>query len=261
MHLKLSNTKVLITVLTYPHPSAKYTELICTAGITKEGDWVRLYPIPVRYQDVHIRKYQWVEVDLEPVGHGNDSRKESRKPELSTLRTIGDRINSDNNWRERRQIIDPLPHHTYKELEKLYEQDKTSLGIIRPKEILDVKIEDADSEWKPEWKALLQQMSLFGPQTKPLEKLPYKWSYVFRCDDREEPYTRMIEDWELGALFLKERKKKGAEEAAKSVRDKYLNEIASPGKDTRFFMGTRFPFNTWLVLGTFWPPKSTLELF
>ncbi|MDJ0761994.1 MAG: hypothetical protein QNJ97_03315 [Myxococcota bacterium] len=222
---------------------------------------MRLYPIPLRYQDVRIHKYQWIEVDLEPVGHGNDNRKESRKPDLSTLWVLGDPIGCKDEWRERRQFIDRLPHHTYKQLEEQHELDKSSLGIIRPKEILDVTIEKADPEWKPEWQAALNQMSLFGPPTKPLEKLPFKWSYVFQCEDREQPYSRMIEDWELGALYLKERDSKGEEGAAKSVRDKYLSDIGSPKRDTRFFMGTRFPFNTWLVLGTFWPPKTTLELF
>jgi hypothetical protein len=37
-------TKVLITVMTYPHPSRGYQELVCTAGITENDDWVRLYP-------------------------------------------------------------------------------------------------------------------------------------------------------------------------------------------------------------------------
>jgi len=30
--------KVLITVLTYPHPSESYDELVCTAGITEAGE-------------------------------------------------------------------------------------------------------------------------------------------------------------------------------------------------------------------------------
>ncbi|MDA0267977.1 MAG: hypothetical protein O2890_14060, partial [Cyanobacteria bacterium] len=38
-------TKVLITVMTYPHPSRGYQELVCTAGITENHEWVRLYPI------------------------------------------------------------------------------------------------------------------------------------------------------------------------------------------------------------------------
>lgn len=34
-----------------------------------------------------------------------------------------------------------------------------------------------------------------------------------------------------------------------------MNELCAPTRDTRFFMGTVFPYNTWIVLGVFWPPK------
>lgn len=40
--------KVLITVKTYPVPSTKYDELVCTAGVTEPGDFIRLYPINFR---------------------------------------------------------------------------------------------------------------------------------------------------------------------------------------------------------------------
>ncbi len=40
--------KVLITVKTYPIPSAMYDELVCTAGVTESADFVRLYPINFR---------------------------------------------------------------------------------------------------------------------------------------------------------------------------------------------------------------------
>lgn len=39
------NLRVLITVKTYPIPSSKYDELVCTAGVTEAVDFVRLYPI------------------------------------------------------------------------------------------------------------------------------------------------------------------------------------------------------------------------
>ncbi len=59
-----TTTKVLITVLTYPHPSVKHQELVCTTGITEAGEWVRLYPIDLRYLPNHqqFRKYQWLEI-------------------------------------------------------------------------------------------------------------------------------------------------------------------------------------------------------
>lgn len=52
--LELRNTlrhKVLITVMTYPHPSRGYQELVCTAGVTDAGEWVRLYPVDYRYRE------------------------------------------------------------------------------------------------------------------------------------------------------------------------------------------------------------------
>jgi hypothetical protein len=99
-------------------------------------------------------------------------------------------------------------------------------------------------------------MRLFGEPQKPLKKIPYKFSYVFECEDSKKPHTAMCEDWELGVLFLKEVDRLGSEEkAAESVRNKFLNDLCDPGKDTRFFMGTIFPYNTWVVLGVFYPPK------
>lgn len=38
--LELHEEKILIIVKTYPRPSAKYRELVCTAGITQNGKWV-----------------------------------------------------------------------------------------------------------------------------------------------------------------------------------------------------------------------------
>jgi len=252
-------TKVLITVMTYPHPSRGYQELVCTAGITDAGEWVRLYPVDYRYRprQQKFKKYQWIEASLAPRGSGNDHRKESRKPDLDSITILGPRLSSENGWRERRAIIDPLPHHTLNQLKALHEQDKTSLGIVRPKRILDLTIEAADREWKPEWEALFDQLLLFGPPPKPLAKVPFKFSYVFECEDNDKPHHAMIEDWELGVLYLNELARLGDErQAAASVKKKFFDELCAPDKDTRFFMGTVFPYNTWVVVGVFWPGKQ-----
>lgn len=252
-------TKVLITVMTYPHPSRGYQELVCTAGITESWEWVRLYPVDHRYRDrdQQFRKYQWIEVELDASGAGNDNRKESRRPNLDSIRLIGEPLDTKNGWSKRREIIDQLPHFTRNQLVALYDQDKTSLGIVRPSRVLDIEIRPADPEWKPEWQNLFSQMTLFGPPQKPLRKIPYTFHYVFECEDSNgKTHTAMCEDWEMGMLFLNEAARLGADElAAQSVRAKFLNELCGPDKDTRFFMGTFFPYNTWLVLGVFWPPK------
>ena len=255
-----TTTKVLITVMTYPHPSEAHTELVCTAGITEALEWVRLYPIDYRYRpkDQQFRKYQWIEIGLGSKGAKNDGRKESRRPDLESIRLLGDPLSTDQKWRARREIIDRLPHHTRLELEALYEADKTSLGIVRPTEILDLKVEPVEREWKPEWQSTLSQFHLFSGPPKDLEKLPYKFSYVFRCSDSgDKVHSAMIEDWELGVLYRKEVERLGDENAAiASVRKKFLDEICDESRDTRFFMGTVFPYNTWVVIGVFWPPKD-----
>ena len=216
MQTVYTKTKVLITVMTYPHPSQGYQELVCTAGVTEDGEWVRLYPIDYRYRPSHqkFQKYQWVEVELAERGEGNDQRKESRKPSLDSIRLLGERLDTKNN------------------------------------------IEESNPDWKPEWQNVLNQFQLFGPQPKPLAKIPFKFSCVFECEDSSKPHNAMIEDWELGVLYLKEVDRLGTEQrAAESVKNKFFDELCAPDKDTQFFMGTVFPYNTWIVLGVFWPPK------
>lgn len=252
-------TRVLITIMTYPHPSRGYQELVCTAGITDAGEWVRLYPVDYRYRPRYqqFRKYQWIQVGLAARGRGNDNRKESRRPDLDSIRILGPPLGTGNGWRERREIVDALPISTVNGLRALYDQDRTSLGIVRPKRVLDLLIEDADPEWKPQWQVLFHQMRLFGPPPRPLAKIPYKFSYVFECEDSDKPHHAMIEDWELGVLYLNEVYRLGDQDkAARSVRHKFLDELCANDRDSRFFMGTTFPYNSWVVLGVFWPPME-----
>ena len=258
MQTVYTKTKVFITVMTYPHPSQSYLELICTAGVTEDGEWVRLYPIDYRYRpfDQQFRKYQWIEAELAEQGTKNDQRKESRKPSLDSIRLLGEPLDTKNNWEARRQIIDKLPMHTLNEFKSLYDQDKTSLGVVRPTRVLDLEIEKSDPDWKPAQQKVLSQLRLFGPQPKRLAKIPFKFNYVFECKDSSKPHNAMITDWELGVLYLKEVRRLGSEQrAVESVKNKFFNELCHPSKDTRFFMGTVLPYNTWIVIGVFWPPK------
>ena len=55
--------EALVVVRTYPVPSSLSIESSCTAGITRSGEWVRLYPIPYRLLDPEQKfsKWQWVQ--------------------------------------------------------------------------------------------------------------------------------------------------------------------------------------------------------
>lgn len=86
---------------------------------------------------------------------------------------------------------------------------------------------------------------------------------MFECEDSQTPHRALITDWELGVLYLKEEGRLGTEEAAvESVKKKFFDQICAADKDTRFFMGTVYPHNTWIVIGTFWPPfDRQMQLF
>jgi hypothetical protein len=124
--------------------------------------------------------------------------------------------------------------------------------------VKDFFVEPSEREWKPRWKVLFQQRRLFGPQQKPLERIPYKFSYVFQCEDPHGKGHRiMIEDWEIGQLYRKMRDKHESESiAVDKVRDRFLGTICASDRDTHFYVGTVLSHNTWIILGTFWPKKE-----
>lgn len=257
--------KVLITVKTYPVPSAKYDELVCTAGVTEDGDFIRLYPINFRELPYsrQYRKYQWIEVDA--VKHSRqDVRKESYRPDCDSLRMLGDPIPTKaGDWSERARHALKKKARSVEELREWQEHDGTSLGVFQPRKVNDLIVTPDNEDWKPEFKAALQQARLFETRTVTLEpprKVPFKFQYVFDCDDeRCKGHRMMIEDWEVGALFWK-LVDKGAshDEAAGKIRDKFLGELCGTDKDTHFFVGTvaRHP-KSWIVLGVFYPKTKT----
>jgi hypothetical protein len=252
--------KVLITVKTYPIPSKKYDELVCTAGVTETGDFIRLYPI--NFRDLpfsqQYRKYQWIEVEAER--HLRDHRKESYRPDCQTLQILGEPIPTNRgNWAERAQYVLKKKARSMEELVDRQQADHTSLGIFKPKQVHDLVVSEDDSDWKPSFKAALCQARLWDDRKvsrEPPRKVPFKFHYCFECDDpRCKGHKMMIEDWEVGALFW--RLVDGGlshDEAANRVRDKFLKDLCGPDKDTHFFVGTilAHPKN-WIILGVFYP--------
>lgn len=253
--------KVLITVKTYPIPSAKYDELVCTAGVTESGDFVRLYP--VNFRDLpfsqQYKKYQWIEVMAEK-HRGRDVRKESYRPDSDTIQIIGEPIKSNpGNWVERARYALVKKARSMEDLNDQREADRTSLGVFKPKKIHDLVISDDDPDWKAGFKAALQQARLWETRTvskEPPRKVPFKFHYQFECDDaRCNGHRMMIEDWEVGALFWRlVDQGLSHKDAADKVREKFLSELCGPDKDTHFFVGTILAYpKTWVVIGVFYP--------
>jgi len=269
-------TKVLITVKTYPTPTSKYDELVCTAGFTEDGKWIRIYPVEYRkkaYGDQYS-KYDWVEVDL--VKNESDFRPESYRPRTSETKfaRIG-KLNTDGNWALRKEIV---LNNVYDDLTKLITEAKekdicTSLAVFKPTKVVDFIYSEVDREWSAKKLAALQQFNIFEDKSDKgfnvVKKLPYKFSYIFE-DVNGRKSTLMIEDWETGELYWKMFRKFGDEKVAcEKVKQKYLDDFAKT-KDLYFFLGTlyqhhaRKSLNPFVIIGTFTPKIETqtkLDLF
>jgi hypothetical protein len=272
-------TKVLITVKAYPALSKKYNETVCTAGITEEGRWIRIYPIPFRQLDYNnqFRKYEWIELDLER--NLSDFRPESYKPKnllLNDLKSLGIIEADRNTWAERRKYV---LQNVYTNLDQLIAEAKdkkiyTSLAIFKPTKIIDFIYHETEREWNKEKLDYLKnkklQLNLFEnndendiTEFEVVDKLPYKFSFKFE-DDQGKSSTLMIEDWETGMLFWHSLARHEGNEikACEDVKKKYFDDFAKT-KDYYFFLGTTklhhlIAQNPFVIIGDF-RPKHILQ--
>lgn len=243
--------KILITVKTYPTPSKSYKEVVCTAGICEDGSMIRLYPIAYRYLNgpQQFNKYEIVSVDVEK--NKSDPRPESYKPYLSTL------IHHKHlkTGTERENYVESVHCIDMCDLNGM-ERTKCSLAITKPKKVLDFIVRKDSPEWSTKQKQAMQELWLDGP-AKHLEKIPYKFYYKYKCHNLScTCHEQSILDWELSQLFLKMRRKYQSDnKAIEMVRKKYLDQMCSDDRDTYFFVGTHSTYNSWMVLGVYWPKK------
>lgn len=276
----MARTKVLITVATYPLPSRSYDELVCIAGILETGEWIRIYPVPLKFltglrKDGRIEsfKYNWIEIDLNK--RTDDFRPESHSPinyDFKDIELFG-KVDTKNNWAKRKKYCTAK---VYKNRSQLIEESKeptnVSLATFKPTKILEFVIKAEEKrEWKDEWVELRKQGDLFEQDRNPeitIRKLPYKFYYRF-IDDAGRESCLMIEDWEIGALYWNclESAKGNEEEALKSVRDKYEQKFINEN-DIYFFLGTtrewhmRRAKNPFVIIGVFYPKKEVqMSLF
>ncbi|CAK7192963.1 hypothetical protein COMNV_01173 [Commensalibacter sp. Nvir] len=256
--------KILITVKTYPCRSGKYIETVCTAGFKEDGSWIRLYPVPFRFSDNRYKKYQWIEVKI--AKNTKDKRPESyRVIDIDNIKLLGT-MGTENNWRDRRQFI-LNKNKIYTKLNDIIKRahnNELSLAIFKPTKITDFIVENVKIyKENKNCRLLLEQMDLFSNNNqetlKLMPRLSKKFFYKFEDDEGKESRL-MVEDWEIGQLYLNCIKREPTDEdAVEKVKMKYWDTFVFE-KDLFFFLGTTSQFhnkksaNPFVITGIFYPP-------
>jgi hypothetical protein len=250
--------KVLIVVKTYPTPARKGVEVSCTAGITEDGKWIRLFPLPFRFlrSEKQFKKYQWIEV---AVTKASDPRPDSWVVDLDSIKVLGDPLPTSDGWQARKAIVLPLLAPSLCHLVRTREKTGATLGIFKPKEIRGLIIEPEEpATWTERELNILSQESMFDRKPfKLLEKIPYKFIYLFTCDDPDCRGHRLsVVDWEVAQAYRSWRECYG-NQWEQSFRRRFETEMIHKC-DTHFYVGTLRAYpDRWIIIGLFYPPRLT----
>lgn len=247
------NIKLLILARTNPNISDTYVETVCTAGITPEGQWIRLYPLPVRLHKRNLgRKYEWITCQVQVNETWKDARPESRKVIDSGSIEVVDSITTGKNhdWLERRRLLlnGLLPIYTKKEdILRGAKNNEFSLCLFKPNQIEYFYAENDSEEYSARDLARIrkhqEQGVLFDfddqipPKNLTFKKIPYTFHCRFR-DDTGAVMNLSVLDWEMSSLYrscmTRERQK---EKAKAKTLQKYEDFIKT--RDVYFVLGTR----------------------
>ena len=250
--------RALIVVRTYPVPAKKGVEVSCTAAITDNGEWLRLFPVPWRLldKDQRFRKYQWVNVT---VTKASDHRPESYKLRPDGIDIVSEPLPTVNRWQARKNVVFPLRACCLCCLiAQRNEHGHPTLGIFRPAYIRQLVITpEKNPNWTDDELGFLRQGHLFVKSpNEELKKIPFKFRYEFNCPhDFCQGHKLSSTDWEMGESYRKWKTAYG-DNWEEKFRQRYETDMIQK-YDTHFYVGTihQHP-GTWIVVGLFYPPRD-----
>jgi hypothetical protein len=260
--MAFATKRALIVVRTYPTPARNGVEVSCTAAITSDGKWLRLFPVPYRRlsPEQQFHKYQWIDVGVEKA---TDPRPESHRIRQDTIQIVS-HLPTDHHWQARKDIILPLRAESMCAIQQQRDDyGAPTLGIFKPASFSLIIEQSEQPTWSEAQLSVLRQGDLFDTDPpEELEKVPFDFSYQCRCATSNCSGHRMkCTDWELGQSWRKWRDEYGArwQDAFRETYDRKMRDEY----DTHFYVGTlnQYP-NAWIIVGLFYPPKyAPLPLF
>ncbi len=242
--MAFTTTRAVIFGKTYPEPSNRYTETVCTGAIrTDDGRPIRLYPVPLRYLTGDQQYKLWDIVEVDTDRSSKDQRPESFKIDPAKLQVVGHLDTDPDGWRQRRELIDRDRSWHFTGMESLKAANRahnTSIGLVRPGRVDDVELCAKPHEARVEFERkcaelrAMKESDMFDPQYQTLDFLDNEIFLLWRCETpcktcQAKPHRMKVLDWGLMQLA----RKKGWEAALEKMRIE--SDLAK--KDFRLILG------------------------
>lgn len=253
--------EILVLAKAYPAPSAKYVETVCTAGVTRFGNWIRLYPVTFRDLPFNKRyeKFQWIKARIAPAKE-KLSRPESYRVDPDSIKLL-EKIPSGKGWSERNKYIQPLLNKSLEEIQYLQEKENKSLGMFKPEKIIEFRIEDVKSDWDQKQKAKLGQKYMFDKTKTMLEKIPYSFHYKFICEEKIcKTHDLIIVDWDINQTYRNFKETYKTEKLImEKLKSKWLDYFFNQ-RESYFIVGTDSNFGKFMILTVISPKRKNPQL-
>lgn len=272
------DARILILAQTNPCFSHRYLETVCTAGVTEDGEWIRLYPLRKRLlsEDKKYHKYQWVECKIDPTPQNHDCRPESHKVDQGSI-IPRDLLPTTDNWAVRRRFLLSGNFPIYQTKEQILEgvqNNRFSLCFFQPTSVLTFFGELENSEFTDDEKGIIKQhcdqgiLFCFDDEVSPsslnFKKIPYSFHCKFKDRDGVEMNLSVL-DWEMSTLYRNCKNTSDQYRALEKTLYQYNNFIRT--KDIYFVLGTRnrehnilrhrpeSNINPWSIISVMYFPK------
>lgn len=202
--------EICMAIKAYPNPVEDLGEAVCTAGMDRNGEWVRVYPVAFRDlpEARRFKKYQWIRARFRK---STDSRPESFDVDHDSIECL-EAVDTANRWARRKELIAP---HIVPSVEALWQAaaaGERTMGYVRTRGIPELVIDQREATWDERRGALLDQIPLFGRHKARLERIPFRFAYKYTCEGEAcRGHDMQVLDWEMHQAYRQWRQDYGEE--------------------------------------------------
>jgi hypothetical protein len=237
-----------------PQPSQKFGETVCSAGLTADGQWRRLFPIRYRALPPEKRFNRWDWVEYSAKRPSNDHRVESRHVWEDLLSIHGQLRPQDRARLVERSLRSSVAAATARgESLCVIRPDRGKFRFVhKPKTAVEIEAERSKSGRR------LSQVSMLEDPLTPIQPCPFHFMAIF--DAGGASHRCGCGDWETDAMYWRFEKSLG--QAAALERMLHTFNVEYPNQGMAIAMGTmaKRP-QTWTLLGIIRAAEVQPELF